>query len=67
MQNDRRQSDKEHDHQQIPQEQISLREYAGDAEDDRLAREQANQYVEDCDRGVQRAPEVEKIKRGERL
>lgn len=53
MDNGKRQSNEEHQRQPIPQQPINFNEYAGDADDDKLAREQANQYIEDINRSMQ--------------
>jgi len=52
MVNHKRQNQEEPQSQSVPQQQINFNEYAGDAEDERLAREPANQYIDDIDRSV---------------
>ncbi|ANE52993.1 hypothetical protein [Flavisolibacter tropicus] len=50
MQRDKQPSNEENLDLRLVQEHLNLREYAGDSEDDQLTRDQANEYITDCDR-----------------
>jgi hypothetical protein len=50
MQRDKQQQTDEYANQRIVPERVNLNEYAGDAEDEQLACQQANEYIKDCDR-----------------
>lgn len=50
MDRGKQQSNEEDVNLRLVQERVNLREYAGDLEDDQLARDQANEYITDCDR-----------------
>jgi hypothetical protein len=50
MERDKQQQTEASANLRLVQERVNLREYAGDSEDDQLARDQANEYITDCDR-----------------
>ena len=52
MERGKQQTSEENVNLRLIQERVNLKEYAGDLEDDQLARDQANEYIIDCDRKI---------------